>query len=70
LVNLERILVPTFTGRGSKSVEHHRRAAEVVARTVPDGHLVEFEGAAHGAHLTHPDAFAKWVRTVAASADV
>jgi pimeloyl-ACP methyl ester carboxylesterase len=66
LVDLERIEVPTFAGRGSKSVEHHRRAAGIVAETVPGAELVEFEGAAHGAHLTHPDAFARMVRSVVA----
>lgn len=68
LVDLELIDVPTFAGRGSRSLERHRRAAEVVAETVPGARLVEIEGAAHGAHLTHPDAFARFVRTVVAGA--
>jgi pimeloyl-ACP methyl ester carboxylesterase len=68
LVDLEMIQVPTFSGRGSKSLEHHRRAAAVVAETVPGAELIEIEGAAHGAHLTHPDAFARMVRTVMAGA--
>ena len=66
LVDLELIRVPTFAGRGSRSVAHHRRAAEVVAETVPGARLIEIEGAAHGAHLTHPDAFARMVRSVVA----
>jgi pimeloyl-ACP methyl ester carboxylesterase len=68
LVDLERIRVPTFAGRGSKSLEHHRRAAGMVAETVPGAQLIEIEGAAHGAHLTHPDAFATMVRSVVAGA--
>jgi pimeloyl-ACP methyl ester carboxylesterase len=67
LVDLELISVPTFAGRGSRSVPHHRRAAEVVAGTVPGASLVEIEGAAHGAHLTHPDAFGLMVRQVVES---
>ncbi len=67
LVDLELITVPTFAGRGSRSIPHHRRAAEVVAAKVPGATLVEIEGAAHGAHLTHPDAFARMVRQVVAS---
>ena len=62
------IRVPTFAGRGSKSLEHHRRAAGIVAETVAGAQLIEIEGAAHGAHLTHPDAFARMVREVASSA--
>ncbi len=67
LVDLELIQVPTFAGRGSGSLAHHRRAAEVVAATVPGAQLIEIEGAAHGAHLTHPDAFSRLVRSVVAS---
>jgi pimeloyl-ACP methyl ester carboxylesterase len=63
-VGLESLVVPTIAGRGSLSLEHHRRAAEVVSNSVPGANLVEFEGAAHGAHLRHPDAFALFVRTV------
>ncbi len=48
-----------FRRTGSRSLEHHRRAAEVVAESVPGAQLVEIEGAAHGAHLAHPDAFGR-----------
>lgn len=68
LVDLELIRVPTFAGRGSRSLEHHRHAAAIVAETVPGAQLIEIEGAAHGAHLTHPDAFARMVRSVVESA--
>jgi pimeloyl-ACP methyl ester carboxylesterase len=68
LVDLELIRVPTFAGRGSKSLEHHRHAAGIVAQTVPGAQLIEIEGAAHGAHLTHPDAFATMVRSVVGGA--
>jgi pimeloyl-ACP methyl ester carboxylesterase len=66
-VDLANIAVPTFAGRGSRSLEHHRRAAEVVAESVPGAQLVEFDGAAHGAHLANPDAFGRFVRSVVES---
>jgi pimeloyl-ACP methyl ester carboxylesterase len=67
-VDLAQIEVPTSAGRGSRSLEHHRRASEVVAESVPGASLVEFEGAAHGAHLSQPDAFGRFVRSVVDSA--
>jgi pimeloyl-ACP methyl ester carboxylesterase len=66
-VDLAHIEVPTFAGRGSRSLEHHRRAAEVVAESVRDAGLIEFDGAGHGAHLAHPDAFGRFVRSVVES---
>jgi pimeloyl-ACP methyl ester carboxylesterase len=65
-IDMGSISVPTVSGRGSLSLDHHRRAAEVVAATVPGARLIEFDGAAHGAHLRHPDAFAEFVRTAVA----
>jgi pimeloyl-ACP methyl ester carboxylesterase len=35
----------------------------------PGAELVDIPGAAHGAHLTHPDAFAAFIRRVLARAD-
>jgi pimeloyl-ACP methyl ester carboxylesterase len=67
-VDLASIRVPTITARGSKSLPHHRRAAGVVAEIVPGAELIEVEGAAHGAHLTHPDAFARIARAAVAKA--
>jgi pimeloyl-ACP methyl ester carboxylesterase len=68
LVDLARLSVAATSGRGGRSSEHHRRAAEVVAEMAPSGRLIEIEGAAHGAHLSHPDAFAQMIRSVVASA--
>jgi pimeloyl-ACP methyl ester carboxylesterase len=64
LVDLPNLAVPTIAGRGSESLVHHRHAAEVVAELVPGAKLIEIEGARHGAHLSHPDAFAHFVREV------
>jgi pimeloyl-ACP methyl ester carboxylesterase len=68
LVDLEHLEVPVVAGRGSKSADRHRRSAQVVAETVPNGQLFEIEGSGHGAHLSHPDAFANFVRIVLGSA--
>jgi pimeloyl-ACP methyl ester carboxylesterase len=68
LVDVAHLEVPVVAGRGSLSIDRHRQAAEVVAETVPDGLLFEIEGSRHGAHLSHPDAFATFTRTVLAAA--
>jgi len=64
--DIERLTVPAVLARGSLSVPHHRRASEVLATAIPGAELVEISGAGHGAHLTHPDAFATFVRRVVA----
>jgi pimeloyl-ACP methyl ester carboxylesterase len=68
LVDLAKLAVPTTAGRGSRSLDHHRKAAEVVAESVPGAQLIEIEGAAHGAHLSSPDAFARMIRSVVETA--
>lgn len=60
--DLGALAVPAVVGRGESSVWHHRRAIDELAQTIPDVRVVEIEGAAHGAHLTHPGAFADLVR--------
>lgn len=56
------LTMPVVAGRGGLSSDHHSRAAAEIAESVPRGVLVTIEGARHGAHLTHPDAFADLVR--------
>lgn len=56
------VRVPLVVGRGSRSSGHLRRSAGELAAAVPGAVLVEVEGADHGAHLTHPEAFAAWAR--------
>jgi pimeloyl-ACP methyl ester carboxylesterase len=56
------VRVPLVLGRGSRSAAHLRRSAAELARAVPHAVLVEIDGAEHGAHLSHPAAFAAWVR--------
>jgi pimeloyl-ACP methyl ester carboxylesterase len=57
-----QVSVPAIIGRGELSAPHHRRAAGALAGLIPGAELVEVEGAGHGVHLTHPDAFAAIVR--------
>lgn len=54
--------VPAVFGRGADSRPHHRRAVEELVRMVPGSVLFDVPGAAHGVHLTHPAAFANFVR--------
>jgi pimeloyl-ACP methyl ester carboxylesterase len=61
--DVTRLSVPAVFGRGSASLPHHRDAVAWLAEHVPGSELVEIEGAGHGAHLTHPEAFARFVRT-------
>ncbi len=57
-----RLRVPAVFGRGERSVWHHRRGAEELHRATPGSTLVEVSDAGHGAHLSHPGAFAELVR--------
>jgi pimeloyl-ACP methyl ester carboxylesterase len=57
------LAVPAVFGRGGlQSGAHHRDTVAWLAEHVPGAQLMEIEGAGHGAHLTHPDAFAGFVR--------
>lgn len=60
--DVSELSVPAVFGRGGQSVWHHRRAVEELHRAVPGSDLFEIESAAHGAQLTHPAAFAEFVR--------
>ena len=63
---LHELTVPVVAGHGTRSSEHHQRAAAVLAEST-SGHAVAVEGADHGAHLTHPAEVADFVRTVIAA---
>lgn len=56
------ITVPVLAAFGGETRPHHMRATEELARTVPRGELRVVDGAGHGAHLSHPAAFADLVR--------
>jgi pimeloyl-ACP methyl ester carboxylesterase len=55
---------PLVLGRGGRSVWHHRRAIDALVAAVPSAEVIEFPDSAHGAPLSHPDAFAAMVRRV------
>jgi len=58
----EALSMPVLAAHGSESRAHHREAARRLADAAPLGELAVVEGAGHGAHLTHPEAFADVVR--------
>ena len=57
--------VPAVFGRGgAMSAPHHRQTVEWLGDNVPGAVLFEIANAQHGAHLSHPDAFAAMTRLV------
>jgi pimeloyl-ACP methyl ester carboxylesterase len=56
--------VPVVSGYGSETHARHRESATRLADAVPDGELFVIDGAAHGAHMSHPREFADFVRRV------
>lgn len=63
------LTVPVLVGRGGLSSARLRDGAELLAARVPDAELVDIDTAGHGAHLTHPDEFARFVHQAVALAD-
>ena len=60
-----RSSVPAVFGRGGPtSAPHHRQTVEWLGDNVPGAVLFEIANAQHGAHLSHPDAFAAMTRLV------
>jgi pimeloyl-ACP methyl ester carboxylesterase len=67
--DMDEIHVPVVAGRGSESSPHHQRTAETLAALAgQEGGAFVIEGAGHGAHVSHPEAFAAFVRLGVASA--
>jgi pimeloyl-ACP methyl ester carboxylesterase len=66
--DVSALTIPATFGRGENSLPRHREVVAWLAGHTPNAELVEFPGADHGAHLTHPDAFAAFVRTAVARA--
>ena len=63
------LAVPSVFGMGGPTSQpHHRRTVEWLGTHVPGGESMEIDGAQHGAHLSHPDHFAAFVRRVVARA--
>jgi pimeloyl-ACP methyl ester carboxylesterase len=66
--DVTRLSVPVIYGRGELSASRHRRSVTWLLEHTPGAELFEIAGASHGAHLTHPDAFATMVRKAVARA--
>ena len=60
--------VPVVVACGTGTAAHHAEAARRLAGTVPDATLVTVDGAGHGGHASHPEAFAAVVRQVVGAA--
>ncbi len=54
--------LPAVFGRGAHSTVRQRGGVQWLADNVVGSELIEFPDSGHGAHLSHPDAFAKFVR--------
>ncbi len=64
--DVTRLAVPLVCGRGENSAPRHRDSVAWLVEHVPGAELFEIPGAGHGAHLSHPDAFAAMVRRTVA----
>jgi pimeloyl-ACP methyl ester carboxylesterase len=62
------VKVPVVVGHGSRSRAHQVDNAKRLHGLLPDAELVVIDGAAHGAHASHPEAFADLVRRALARA--
>jgi pimeloyl-ACP methyl ester carboxylesterase len=64
LYDVREISVPVLFGvGGDRSAPHHRASHEWLMANVPGAAGIVVEQAGHGIHLTHPDAFAAFVRS-------
>jgi pimeloyl-ACP methyl ester carboxylesterase len=59
---------PLVLGRGEQTDERHRRAVTELAAAVPDAEVTVISGAPHGAHYSHGEEFAGFVRRAVARA--
>ncbi len=65
-VDLAAVNVPVVVGAGGRSAEHLRRSAVQLQLALPDAWMIEITESGHGAHLSHPDDFARFVRAAVA----
>jgi pimeloyl-ACP methyl ester carboxylesterase len=67
--DMQQIHVPVVAGSGSESSPHHQRTAQTLAELAgQEGGPFVIRGAGHGAHVSHPEQFAEFVRLAVASA--
>lgn len=65
---LEAVRIPVVVGAGSESAPAWTASARELADVLPNASFLEVVGAGHGAHLSHPDEFARYVRRCLAAA--
>lgn len=70
LFDVTKLDVPIVFGGGAASEPFHRENLAWLAEHVPGAQRIEIPDAGHGAHLTHPDAFAGFVRAAMALAGI
>lgn len=63
------VVAPTLVAHGEHGRPHQVEGARVLASRLARAELVVLAGAGHGAHLSHPDAFAELVERTVAIAD-
>jgi pimeloyl-ACP methyl ester carboxylesterase len=68
LFDVTELRVPVVFGGGGASDEFHQQNLAWLHEHVPGAERIEIPDCGHGAHLTHPDAFAGFVRAVIARA--
>jgi pimeloyl-ACP methyl ester carboxylesterase len=60
--DLSAVQLPVSVGAGGASHDGWRASAIELAERLPHASYVEIAGAGHGAHLSHPDEFARYIR--------
>ena len=65
-VALGDVLQPVWIAHGDDPGGRYGPGAQRLAQLVPDGRVQVFDGVGHGVHLSHPDRFAAWIRSVPA----
>jgi pimeloyl-ACP methyl ester carboxylesterase len=68
LFDVTELTVPVVFGCGGATDEFHIQNVAWLAEHVPGAQQITIPGSGHGAHLTHPDAFADFVRAAVARA--
>jgi len=62
------VTAPVTMGHGGSSTDYHVQSVREFAEELPDADLRVIESSSHGAHRSHPDAFADYVRHVVSRA--
>lgn len=69
LFDVTKLEVPIVFGNGGATEQFHKENVAWLASHVPGAKRIEVPDSGHGVHLTHPDAFASFVRSAMALAE-